>query len=150
MAKIYQSTCNYEEKHPDALAVYCSDGRFTGAVEYLAHSLGISRFDTLTIPGGPGLLELTSGTSAAVETVRTAVGFLAVGHNIAHAVLIAHEGCGYYRNRFAYESPPAMLRRQLSDLNAAGRFVATTRAGIVVTKFYARVVAGHVLFEPVE
>jgi hypothetical protein len=139
----------FEQAHPNALAVYCSDGRFTDAVEQLVHKLGFPRLDTLTIPGGPGLLELTSGPMAAVETVRTAVSFLIDGHKIEHAVLIAHSGCGYYRNRFAYDSPESMLRRQLADLNAAERYVRSARPGIEVSKFYAKVQHGQVAFEAI-
>ena len=42
----------FEATHPEALAVYCSDGRFTDAVEELLHHLGYTRLDTLTLPGG--------------------------------------------------------------------------------------------------
>jgi hypothetical protein len=140
----------YAESHPDALAVYCSDGRFTDAVEELVHSLGFPRLDTLTIPGGPALLELTSGTMAAIETVRSAVAFLVEGHDLAHAVLIAHAGCGYYRTRFSYDSPEAVVRRQLTDLNGAERWLRSARSALRVSKFYARVEDGHVVFDAVE
>jgi hypothetical protein len=46
----------YDRTHPAALAIYCSDGRFTRAVERLLKSLGHSRLDTMTLPGGPALL----------------------------------------------------------------------------------------------
>jgi hypothetical protein len=150
MSTNYIAHCPHDHTHPQALAVYCSDGRFTQAVEELAHSLGFARVDTLTIPGGPALLELTSGTMAAVETVRNGVAFLVEGHKIAHVLLVAHEGCGYYRNRFPYDSPDAMRRRQISDLHSAGRYAMTTRGGIKLSKYYASAVDGHVAFEAFE
>lgn len=39
MAAAYVSKEKFEASHPDALAVYCSDGRFTDAVEELLHSM---------------------------------------------------------------------------------------------------------------
>ena len=53
---MFLSITPYEPRHPKALAVYCSDGRFTQAVEELCHHLGHERLDTLTMPGGPALL----------------------------------------------------------------------------------------------
>jgi hypothetical protein len=140
----------FHPSHPDALAVYCSDGRFTRAVEALLEELGYARLDTLTIPGGPGLLDLTSADHGVVETVRTSVSFLVTGHEIAHVVLIAHEGCGYYRARLRYESPDSMVRRQLADLRGAERWLRGTHGKLEVGKFYARVAEGRVHFDPVE
>ena len=52
---ILSTNAHYDAAYPDALAVYCSDGRFTRAVDELLAKLGHPRLDTLTIPGGPGL-----------------------------------------------------------------------------------------------
>jgi len=49
----------FRPSHPSALAVYCSDGRFTRAVEQLLESKGCARVDTLTMPGGPALFSQT-------------------------------------------------------------------------------------------
>ena len=138
----------YEAKHPDTLAVYCSDGRFTEAIEKLVHDLGHARLDTLTIPGGPALLDLTSSGYAALETVRSATSFLIVGHAVKHVTLVTHEGCGYYRDRYRLDSAESMLRRQLADLRGAARWVRTTHAGVKVSAFHARPIDGHVSFEP--
>jgi hypothetical protein len=145
-----RSRLAYQTEHPDALAVYCSDGRFTEAVEALLHALGYPRLDTLTIPGGPALLELTSGGFSAVETVRASTSFLIRGHAIKHVSLLAHQGCGYYRTRFAHDSPEYMLRRQMSDLRAAARWTASTHPGVQVESYYARVEDGVVVFDPVD
>src|SRR4051812_27814890 len=103
----------FDAKHPDALAMYCSDGRFTEAIEELLHGLGHARLDTLTIPGGPALLDLTSSNLGAVDVMREAATFLIRGHQIKRVVLLGHDGCGYYKARFPYESPESMKRRQL-------------------------------------
>ncbi len=138
----------FDATHPNALAMYCSDGRFTESVEELLRDLGFPRLDTLTLPGGPGLVELTSAPSAAIETARHALTFLIKGHHITRVVLIAHEGCGYYKSRFAYDSPDYSLRRQLADLRAAERWVRGEHAGVEVSSYFARVTEARVVFEP--
>lgn len=140
----------FDAKHPDALAVYCSDGRFTEAVEALLHQLGFPRLDTLTIPGGAALLEHSSASLAGVETVRQATSFLVTGHAIRHAVLIAHESCGYYKARLPYDSAESMLRRQLGDLRSAERWLRNDHPGVEVSKYYAWHATDGVEFELVE
>jgi hypothetical protein len=146
----FVSRTPFDPSHPDALAVYCSDGRFTRAVEDLLSSLGYPRLDTLTIAGGPGLLEITSATLSSLEATRSSVSFLITGHKIQHVVLVAHAGCGYYRAHFPYESPEAVLRRQLADLRGAARWIRDSHGNLEVTKFYARPGNEGVEFEPVE
>ena len=46
----------YDPSYPSTLAIYCSDGRFTHAIEHHCEDLGHERIDTMTLPGGPALL----------------------------------------------------------------------------------------------
>ncbi len=139
----------FDAAYPDALALYCSDGRFTDAIEELLHGLGFPRLDTLTLPGGPALVELTSSSLAANEVARSSLSFLVTAHHLKHVVLVAHASCGYYKHRFAYESPEAMLRRQYADLRGAARWVRGQHAGVAVSAFYARTEGAVVTFEDV-
>jgi carbonic anhydrase len=91
----YVSRGPYEASHPHVLAVYCSDGRFTDAVEDLAQHLGHECIDTLTLPGGPGLLNRWSADYLESEMVMRAAKFLIQGHHITEVLLMAHAGCGY-------------------------------------------------------
>ena len=143
------ATIPFDAKHPHALAMYCSDGRFTEAIEKLLHDLRHARLDTLTIPGGPALLDLTSSTLGAVDVMRDAATFLIRGHGITQVVLLGHEGCGYYRSRYAYESPEAMRRRQLHDLNSAARWVRGAHAALSVATYFATPEGDHVRFDEV-
>lgn len=127
----------FDASHPHALAMYCSDGRFTDAIEELLHGLGHARLDTLTIPGGPALLDLTSSNLGAVDVMRDAATFLIRAHKITQVVLLGHEGCGYYKARFPYESPEAMRRRQLDDLRQAGRWVRSNHDELPVALYFA-------------
>jgi hypothetical protein len=136
------------------LALWCSDGRFTRAVEELLDSLGQPRLDTMTFPGGPALLAMTSSTLASVDNAREAASFLIKAHSIREVVLVAHEGCGYYRARYRYESSEAMQRRQLADLRSAARWVSGTHSGVMARCFFAAVATTpsgpRVTFSPVE
>jgi carbonic anhydrase len=95
----------------------------------------------MTFPGGPALLEMTSSTLASVDNAREAASFLIKAHSIKEVVLVAHEGCGYYRARYRYESSEAMQRRQFADLRSAARWVSGTHSGVVARCFFASVAA---------
>src|SRR5687767_10034945 len=114
----FRATTEFEAQHPTALAIYCSDGRFTRSVEELLESLGHDRLDTMTMPGGPALLHVHASLYSDADATTRAAGFLIRGHHIRHAILLAHEGCGYYRARYPTESGGELLRRQLADLAA--------------------------------
>ncbi len=147
--KVFQSRAAYRAEHPTALAVYCSDGRFTDAVEELLHALGHPRLDTLTMPGGPALLHPYASLLIEHEAVSGASRFLIGGHGITHAVLIAHAGCGYYRARYGGDAADRVEARQRDDLRAARGKLLADHAGLRVDLFYARAGAA-VRFEPVD
>jgi|HubBroStandDraft_6_1064221.scaffolds.fasta_scaffold349910_2 hypothetical protein len=146
----YVAGTPYDPAHPKALAVYCSDGRFTQAVEDLCHHLGHARLDTLTIPGGPGLLNLWSGSLLDADQIDRAARFLIRGHGIEHAVLLSHAGCGYYRQRFPGQPAAAVKQSQLDDLRAAARAIRSARAGITVALYHATPDGDRVRFDPVD
>ncbi|MEO6572473.1 MAG: carbonic anhydrase [Polyangiaceae bacterium] len=127
----------FDKTHPPALAVYCSDGRFTDAVEELLHTHGHPRLDTLTLPGGAALLELGSAGFSQLETMRGAATFLIRAHGTTKVVLIAHEGCGFYANRYRMDSPEAIRALQLADLRAAARWVLATHEGVSILLYFA-------------
>jgi hypothetical protein len=130
---------DFDQSHPDALAVYCSDGRFTEAVEGLLRGLGHPRLDTMTLPGGAALFEVRRSDFMGLETVRSAATFLVRGHAIKHVVLLAHEGCGYYRARSAGGDPERMREAQWADLRAAARWFRDAHPTVEVRLFYARI-----------
>ncbi len=142
------STTAHIATHPKALAVYCSDGRFTEAVEELFRHLGHDRLDTLTLPGGPGLFDAgTSNLFVSRDVLKSAL-FLIEAHHIERVVLIAHEGCGYYRQRYQYTSQK-IPDQQVADLKSAAVLLTGPRRNLRADCFYASVVEGHVAFSPV-
>ena len=107
--------------HPTALAIYCSDGRFTEAVEELLHHLGHQRLDTLTLPGGPGLLNPWCSSVLEAGHVMRSAQMLIKNHDITEVVLLAHAGCGHYKMRFPHLPSDEVKKHQLADLaHAAG------------------------------
>ncbi len=149
-AMVFVSSSPFRVEHPSTLALYCSDGRFAGAVEEFARHLGHDRLDVLAIPGGPTLLH----PSWAVrffesDTVCSALDFLVEAHRIADVLLLAHEGCGYYRARYPGDSDEDRVRRQHVDLTAAARVVRARHTQANVSAYFMRVEGGHVAFHRV-
>ena len=140
---------HYVSDHPDTLAIYCSDGRFTDAIEELVRSLGHPRLDALCLPGGPALLDLGSASFSALEAMRTGASFLVRGHQTKHVVLVAHHGCGYYRARYRFETPDEIVRQQKDDLRTAGAWLAGQHPEVSIHAYFAVPHAGKVSFEPV-
>ncbi len=149
LAPSFSSQATFQATHPNALAIYCSDGRFTAAVEELLQSLGHPRLDTLTMPGGPGLFNVWLAGMTDSTAVAAGAKFLIEGHKIQRVIVIAHEGCGYYRKQLANLPPDEVRRRQEEDLRVAARLLVAARSGLRVDGFYARVSEGRVSFDRV-
>jgi hypothetical protein len=109
----------YDPSHPSTLAIYCSDGRFTQAVEDHCEDLGHERIDTMTLPGGPALLISGAADLSEVHVFTRAAHFLIEAHAIKHVVLVAHAGCGFYRARYGRLDDVAIRRMQVENLRAA-------------------------------
>jgi hypothetical protein len=136
--------------HPPALAFYCSDGRFTEPVEELLRHLGHPRLDTLTLPGGGGLLNPTSASYADLDAARRAASFLIEAHAIRDAVLIAHAGCGYYRRRMAAgKTADQIVAAQRKDLQVAAETLRRAHPMLRTHLFFARVDGTRVAFDPI-
>lgn len=145
----FVSKVPYEASHPHVLAVYCSDGRFTDAVEDLAQHLGHERIDTLTLPGGPGLLNRFSADYLESDMVTRAAHFLIKGHHITEVLLLAHAGCGYYQSRHGSLGPEFVAEQQLTDLRTAADELRKKFPGITVHLYFVRPHGTAIHFEPV-
>jgi hypothetical protein len=150
MSKPFVAKTPYESTHPHVLAVYCSDGRFTDAVEELAKHLGHDRIDTLTMPGGPGLLNRWSADYMESDMVTRAAHFLIRGHHIQEVLLLAHAGCGYYQGRHGVMGAEFIAEQQLKDMDAAAEELGKAFPGIVVHKYFVRPKGQKITFEPLD
>ena len=127
----------YEGTHPDVLAIYCSDGRFTRAVEDLAAQLGDPRVDVMSLPGGPGLFDIWSASALDARMMEEAAGFLVTGHHTKKVLLVAHEGCGFYARRYANLSPEARRERQEADVLRAAEKLLERHPHLDVRTYFA-------------
>jgi hypothetical protein len=139
----------FDKKHPKALAIYCSDGRFTDAVEELVHGLGHTRLDVLCMPGGPALLDLGSASFSALEAMRTSASFLIRGHAIKHVSLIAHDGCGYYKERYRFETPEEIIKQQKDDLRIAAQWLVGSHPDVEIAMYFAKPEGSKIAFDEV-
>ena len=139
----------FDPRHPSALAVYCSDGRFTRAVEALLRKLGHDRLDTMTLPGGPALLNHGPADLSEVFIFSRATRFLIEAHEITHVVLLAHQNCGFYRARFGRLGEDHIRKIQIEHLQAGARALARQHPGLAVACYYARVADDQVAFDDV-
>lgn len=144
-----RSRAPFEEAHPSALALYCSDGRLTRSIEELLQTLGHERHDTLTLPGGPGLLSHWTARHGEAYTVKHSAEFLIRALRIRTVCLVSHAGCGYYSARYGDHPPAEREERALRDLREAIRAVHEIEPSLDVHAFFARPDAGHVRFDPV-
>lgn len=139
----------FDASHPPALAIYCSDGRFTNAVESLARASGHDRIDTLTLPGGPALLCPAAANLSEVDTVGRAAQFLIEGHKTRHLILVAHQGCGYYRKRYPRLPDAHIEKHQLDHLAVASKALARKYPELQIERYYARVNQAVIELHPV-
>lgn len=139
----------FHEAHPTALALYCSDGRFTRAVEELVAQFRDPQPDVMCLPGGPGLLSVWTSSVIVADEVQRSAEFLIDNHAIRTVYLIAHEHCGYYRARYPNLDDAGRVQRQFLDLRDAAAEVAARRPRVTVRAFFAAIRDGHLEFDTV-
>ena len=137
----------YQSSYPTALAIYCSDGRFTEAVEELLHHLGHHRLDTLTLPGGPGLLNPWASSLLESQQVLRSAEMLIENHGIKDVVLLAHAGCGHYKLSLPHLTAAEVKRRQLADLEIAAQALDSER--LTIHRYWLEPDGDRVRFERV-
>jgi len=146
---VFASATPYVEERIGAVAIYCSDGRLGDHTDdFLHQGLSLPRYDRLACPGGAA--GLSGRPTAYWESVAllTQLRFLVQAHSVQVIVLIAHEGCAYYRERLAL--PADMIEeQQLLDLRRATDAITRLGPELQLYSFYARKRQGKVLFEHV-
>jgi Putative carbonic anhydrase len=147
-ATVYESPTPYEQTRIHAAAVYCSDGRVGEQIdEFLHNALGLPRYDRVAVPGGPACLAGNLVTFQEARGVEDAIRFLIRVHDLQQVVLIAHEGCAYYRDRLGVPDA-SLLAEQRQDLEKAIRAVRRFQDGLKVEAFLARTASGRIRFQP--
>ncbi len=143
----FVSSVPFEEVRIRAASIYCSDGRYGEQMDdFLHRGLHLPRYDRLAVPGGPACLSGSLTVFWEGRSVEQQLEFLCRVHEIERVVLIAHEGCAFYREWL--KVPPAqIMTRQLADLAAAKVRIKRIGARLSVDAFLARRVAATVEIE---
>ena len=127
----FVSQLPWNEERPGVLVVACSDGRMQEHTDDFLHNrLGISHYDRLFAPGGPGALASTTCNFVRADQFRRECTFLLRAHDIQDVILIFHgpaaDGpaiatCADYLRRQPYLTPDEIRAQQLKDARSIMR-----------------------------
>jgi hypothetical protein len=145
----FTSPTGYESERIGAAALCCSDGRLGDQTdEFLHQGLGLPRYDRVACPGGPVSLAGRLLAFWECRGVEDQLRLLVRLHGLRRVVLIAHDDCGYYRDRLGFQ-PGQVEAEQRKDLERAAGTVLGMDPEVAVDAYYARRDGGRVRFEPV-
>ena len=143
---VYVSGEPFDENRVGAAAEYCSDGRWGDQMDEFLHAgLGLPRYDRVAIPGGAACLAGHTFTFQERMAMERQLEFLIEEHGLRRVVLIAHEGCAFYKN--LWTGWRTIEQQQELDLEKAAERVAMWNRKIEVERYFARKVGGRVAFE---
>ncbi len=146
----YLSRVDYNEDRIHAAAMYCSDGRVGDHFDdFLQNGLTLPRYDRLSLPGGPACLAGHPQAHLEEQGVVDELKFLYDVHGLERIVLIAHQGCAFYKSRLDLTEPRLELV-QKADLVRAAAFVHRVTGLDQIEGYFARLVDGNVQFEEVQ
>lgn len=103
----------------------------------------IPRFDKYIIPGGAACLILSDLMSKSYDVAKRWIPFLIELHNIKRLICIAHEDCGFYREKLGgsgkLDKPDKLLEAQIEDLKTAAITLSVWKSSVSVELYYAKV-----------
>ncbi len=158
--KAFVSQQVWQAKRPQVLIVACSDGRYQQSLdEFLSKHLGITHYDRLYAPGGPGSLASSAFSYFRGEQFRQEAAFLVEAHLLESIIFIFHgpmigQGpieatCADYGRKMPGYSGDEIHARQQADLQEAARAVWKVRTDIQMSAYRAEVQAdSRVRFVP--
>lgn len=86
----YQCQSPWNDARPRVLVVACSDGRLQENLDEFLNARGISHYDRLFVPGGPGALASSGYELIRHDQLRRETQFLIVAHGVEELFLIFH------------------------------------------------------------
>lgn len=124
----YRSRHRWSRLRPKTLVVACSDGRLQENLDdFLQGFLGITQYDRLYMPGGPGALASSGIEFQRSDSFRRECIFLVSAHDVEEVILILHgpaeDGppeaiCADYRRVFPNHSPAQIRAEQDRDVES--------------------------------
>jgi len=150
---VYQSRAEWREERSPTLVIACADGRWRDHIEdFAANALKIDpAYDLLMVPGGAEPLALADLIPKDFNFLRRRLDLLVRSHGIGRIILIAHENCGWYRERKIGPFTLDLKARQLADLRQARARMKEWFGDVAIEMYYARVdgTPPRATFEPV-
>ncbi len=143
---LYASQTPFDAQRIGAAAVYCSDGRFGEQMdEFLHKGLRLPRYDRVAVPGGAACLAGHTCAYHQKHALDRQLDFLIREHGLSRIVLIAHEGCAFYRDLWL--GLRTMEEQQACDLEKAATQILASNPKVEIEMYFARKVSGLVTFE---
>ncbi len=141
---VYESKAPFDVARVGAAALYCSDGRYGDQMdEYLHQGCGWPRYDRLAVPGGPAVLSGDMSVLWEESFIRKSLEYLVRSHQLKYLAMIAHEGCGFYRD-WLHVPADRIQERQIQDMQRAQQRLGLTLPGLEVRILLARKQDGRV------
>jgi hypothetical protein len=113
-----------ESARPGVLVIACSDGRIQEPVDEFLATVGVTHYDRLYVPGGPGALTASGVSFMRADAFRRECTFLIAAHQVADVYLIFHgpaeDGpaeatCADYRQKLPNHTPQQIRVQQQRD-----------------------------------
>lgn len=143
---VFASATPFDERRVGAAAVYCSDGRFGEQMDEFLHSgLGLPRYDRLALPGGAACLAGHSCAYHAKHALERQLEFLIREHGLTRVVLIAHEGCAFYKDLWL--GLRTIKEHQAVDLEKGAAAIRAATPELEIEMYFAKRKDGRVAFE---
>jgi hypothetical protein len=143
---VFVSHHPFEAERIAAAAVYCSDGRFGEQMDEFLHAgLGLPRYDRLAIPGGAACLAGHVKGFHEKTSLERQLAFLIREHGLKKIVLIAHEGCAYYKD--VWTGMQSTIEQQAEDLKRAAEQIRLWNTNVEISAWFARKLDGKIHFE---
>lgn len=88
---MYSASAKWYPDRPHVLVAACSDGRLQESVdEFLTNHLGVTSYDRLYLPGGPGALSTSGVEYIRSENHKKELKFLIEVHEIEQVIFLFH------------------------------------------------------------
>jgi hypothetical protein len=120
--------------------IACADGRWRPHVDgFVTTHLALgSAYDSIAVPGGVEPLTLLDLVPKDFNFFRRRLEMLVRSHTVRHIVLIAHENCGWYRERRIGPITVDLQSRQIADLKRVRARCREWFPDVQVDAYYAR------------
>ena len=126
MTTAYVAREPWNPARPGVLVIACSDGRLQEPVDEFLATRGITHYDRLYVPGGPGALSSSGASYLRADVVRRECTFLFHAHGIEDVYLIFHGAavdgppeatCADYRLKLPTHTPEQIREQQQRDVH---------------------------------